>query len=378
MQNRKVVITDYDILTAWGLGINTNWEKLLKGETAIVKNERFSTEHFVSSFAGIIPSLNYNYKKSLVLQMLEKLEANKKPLIENPDLLILATTVGEIDFLEHSIKNKQNNDIQKSSLEYILNKTKKIFNAKKGMLISAACASSSTGVAYAANLIRTGEIQNALIVGCDAITEFIYSGFSALLALDNNTAKPFDKNRNGLTVGEGAAYIFLTSEDFAEEHNLPLNAFVSGYGMSNDANHITGPSRDGSGLANAINKALSSADLTPDDIGVISAHGTGTIYNDSTEMKAFKSVLKNPVPTYSLKGGIGHTMGAAGIIEIIIATKSFQEKIIPPTIGLEQPDCEAEGWVYKKPQPSQAKYCLSVNSGFGGINIAVIIERKLH
>ena len=375
MQN-KVVISDYEILTAYGLGIEHNWQKLIKGKTAIVKNERFSTEHFISSFAGIIPSLNYNAEKSLTLQMLEKLKVNKKPAITNPELLILATTLGEIDFLEQSIINEETSKIQKSHTNYFLNKTKNLFNAKKGILISAACASSTTGIAYAANLIKTGKIQNAIIIGCDAVTEFVFSGFSALLALSGAPAKPFDKNRNGLTIGEGAAYLFLTSENYAKEHDLPINAYISGSGMSNDANHITGPSRDGGGLAEAINKALDSADLTYSDIGAISAHGTGTAYNDSMEMKAFKTVLANPVPTYSLKGGIGHTMGAAGIIEVIIAAKSFQESIIPPTVGLIQTDDEAKGWVNKKPQPSDSKYCLSVNSGFGGINTAVIIEKN--
>ena len=408
MQNQRVVITDYEILTAYGLGIENNWQKLLKGETAITKNKRFLTEQFISSFAALIPTLNQNSPKSLVMQMIEEIKAGRKPAIENPDLLILATTVGEIDFLERSILetidfsknqvlksnskqpvkqikintlgyilNEEVEGILKSSTDLLLNNTKKMFNAKKGMLISAACASSSTGIAYAADLIKTGEIQNALIVGCDAVTEFVYSGFSALLALDEQPARPFDKNRNGLTIGEGAAYLFLASEDYVEKNHLPVNGYVSGYGMSNDANHITGPSRDGKGLANAIKKGLTSANLNPPDIGVISAHGTGTVYNDSMEMKAFKSVFDNSIPIYSLKGGLGHTLGAAGIIEIIIAVKSFQENIIPPTVGLIQPDEEAEGWVNKKPETDNMKYCLSVNAGFGGINTAIVIEKSI-
>ena len=144
--------------------------------------------------------------------------------------------------------------------------------------------------------------------------------------------------------------------------------------MTNDANHITGPSRDGNGLARSIKKTLTAANLTSADIGVISAHGTGTAYNDSMEMKAFKSVFKTPVPIYSIKGGIGHTMGAAGIIEIIIAAKAIEEKLIPPTIGLIQPDEESKGWVNKNPKSNKAKYALSVNAGFGGINTAIIVE----
>jgi 3-oxoacyl-(acyl-carrier-protein) synthase len=376
MLNKKIAITDYEILSAYGIGVDNSWKKLLNGETAIKENKRFSTKNFISSFAATIPDLEYAPEKTLVLQMLEKLQNCRKPLISNPDLLILATTVGEIEILENSIIENKPQNIHKSNTNILLTKIQELFNAKKSMLISTACASSSAGIAYASNMIKAEKVQNALVIGCDAVTEFVYSGFSALMALDSQPAKPFDKNRHGLTVGEGAAYLLLTSYDFAEENNLPVKGYISGHGMSNDANHITGPSRNGDGLARAIKKALLSAELIPSDIGSISAHGTGTVYNDSMEMKAFKSIFKKPIPTYSLKGGFGHTMGATGIIEIIVAAKSLENSIIPQTIGLIQADEEAEDWVCKKTQINNSKYCLSVNAGFGGINNAVIIKKS--
>jgi 3-oxoacyl-[acyl-carrier-protein] synthase II len=376
MLNKKVAIADYEILSAYGMGVKSNWLKLLNSETAIKENKRFSTKSFLSSFAATIPDLEYSSEKTLILQMLETLKSGRKFCIKNPELLILATTVGEIELLENAVIEEDSQYIQESNTDVLLSKVKKLYNAKKSMLISAACASSSAGIAYASDMIKSGKIENALIIGCDAVTEFIYSGFSALMALDSQAAKPFDKNRSGLTLGEGAACIFLTSDDFAVENNLPVKGYISGYGMSNDANHITGPSRDGNGLARAIKKALSNSALLSSDIGVISAHGTGTVYNDSMEMKAFKSVFENPLPVYSLKGGFGHTMGAAGIIEVIVAAESLKEGIILPTIGLIQPDEEAEGWVYKNRQNDNSKYCISVNAGFGGINSAVIIEKS--
>ena len=376
MQKNKVVITDYEMLSAYGRGIENNWQKLLNGKTAINENVRFSCDNFISSYSATISDINYDFDKSLIMQMLEILIAIKKPIINNPDLLIVCSTVGEIDFLENSVLNGKAEEPEKSNINVLLKKAQKMFNAKRGMLFSAACASSSAGIAYAAELIKDGKFNSILVCGCDAVTEFVYSGFSALLALDSHPAKPFDKFRKGLTLGEGAAYLLLTSDDYAKQNKLPVKGFISGCGMSNDANHITGPSRDGNGLCRAIEKAFHSTSIDSSAIDSISAHGTGTVFNDSMEMKAFKSVFKNSVPTYSLKGGLGHTIGAAGLIEVIIAVKSLKENILPPTIGLIEADEEAKNWVYDKPISKKTEYCLSVNAGFGGINTAVIIKKN--
>ena len=244
------------------------------------------------------------------------------------------------------------------------------------MHISSACASSTVGIIQASQLIEQGKIQTAVVIGCDAVSEFVMSGFSALLALGKEKAKPFDENRDGLTIGESAAYVCLVSEEYAMRNNLTILGYIPGGGISNDSNHITGPSRDGSGLARAINSAIRNSNIDIDNIDSISAHGTATRFNDSMEMKAFKAVFKTPVPTYSVKGCIGHTMGAAGILEVITALKSFAEQTLPPTVGTTEVDPEALGWVSTSPVKQQVNSCLSVNSGFGGINAAVIIQSK--
>lgn len=139
---------------------------------------------------------------------------------------------------------------------------------------------------------------------------------------------------------------------------------------------MTGPSRDGYGLALAIHKALHSADIPKSAIGCISAHGTGTVYNDVMEMKAFKRVFGDQgIPTYSIKGGTGHTMAAAGLIEMMIAFQSMRDKIVPPTVNTSEIDEEAKGWVSPNSCPFNGEVTLSTNSGFGGINVALVLRR---
>jgi 3-oxoacyl-[acyl-carrier-protein] synthase II len=195
------------------------------------------------------------------------------------------------------------------------------------------------------------------------------------MALDEFYAKPFDKRRKGLSLGEASSFALIMSESRAKREKRNVIGEVAGWALSNDANHMTGPSRDGSGLARAIKKAMRMADIDDDEIGSISAHGTGTIYNDEMEMKAFHSIFgDNNRPVCSIKGGIGHTMGAAGLVEVIIALKSLSEGIVPPTVNLEDVDENARGWASSSQYPlDKSKMVLSTNSGFGGVNAALVL-----
>ncbi len=224
-------------------------------------------------------------------------------------------------------------------------------------------------------MIRNNHADCVLVVACDSITEFIFSGFSSLMALDREPARPFDKHRAGLNVGEAAAYALLMSEERAARENRPVLGTLAGWGLSDDANHMTGPSRESEGLILAISKALASAGAGPGDVGFISAHGTGTVYNDQMEMRAFRSVFKDAKrPVYSIKGGIGHTMGAAGLVEMIIALRALKERIVPPTVNLTEPDDDARGWVSGGQQAFRAgAFALVTNAGFSGVNTALVL-----
>jgi 3-oxoacyl-[acyl-carrier-protein] synthase II len=146
--------------------------------------------------------------------------------------------------------------------------------------------------------------------------------------------------------------------------------------MSCDANHMTGPSRDGAGLVNAIDKAFLRAGVVSGEVGSVSAHGTGTPYNDAMEMKAFRQIFTDsPVPVYSIKGSLGHTMGAAGLVEMLVALKSMEIQVVPPSANLHEVDPEAVGWVSRQEVRTDGmNVVLSTNSGFGGVNAALVLK----
>lgn len=373
----NVVIVAADCLTPYGMGVEACWQGLLSGKTAISRLSRFATGAFMSDYAATVAGLDYHGGRSLVMQMLERLFTCSAPLVPADAPLYLATTKGEIDFLEMSVLSGSG-DADESSLERLLEKVAALSGAGGGgLVLSAACTSASAAAARGAALIREGGADCVLVVACDAVTEFVFSGFSSLMALDRQPSRPFDRNRAGLSVGEAAAYLLLMSEERAlRERRTPL-AELAGWGMSDDANHMTGPSRESEGMIRAIRAALARASLGEERIDLISAHGTGTPYNDAMEMRAFRSLFgERRPPVYSVKGGIGHTMGAAGLVELIVAVRALSAGVAPPTLNLEQPGDDARGWVLAEPRPLEASgHALVTNAGFSGINTALVLGR---
>ncbi len=370
----KAVAVACDMVSGYGWGIDSCWEGLLSGKTAIKPLERFRPENFPTKKAAVVPGLDPDRDETMVMQMVTHLIDNSVSNIPHDALLILATTNGEIDILEQHILNGTPDAVE-SRPDYLLRKIERLIGLSgPGMIVSAACASSSTAIAQASAMIRNGDHDCVLVIGCDNVSEFVAAGFASLMALDKDMAHPFDINRRGLSLGEATAFMLLMSDSRAERENRPVIAEIAGWGLTSDANHMTGPSRDGSGLALAVRKALQSASISEDDVGSISAHGTGTVFNDSMEMKAFKSVFHGrSVPTYSIKGGIGHTMGSAGLVDIIVAIKSLKEKVSPGTVNLRDIDDEAKGWASPESSTCDSRVTISTNSGFGGINCAVVL-----
>ena len=371
----KAVVVEQDLVTAWGVGASACWRGILSGKPAFSPVERFNTQAFQAHIAALVSGLDAGAADSLVMQMLKPLLAPLAGRLPDGTLVILASTTGEVDFLERHLLSGAAED---SCLDRLLGRILQVLGTRgPGRIVSAACASSSAGVAHAATLITSGARECVLVVACDAVTEFVYSGFSSLMALDPDGARPFDKSRKGLTVGEAAGYVLLMSDELARRENRRVVGEVAGWGMSCDANHMTGPSRDGGGLAYAMGQALKKAGVKPQAVGSISAHGTGTVYNDSMEIKAFGRVFAGTPkpPTYSIKGSIGHTMGAAGLVEMIMAIKSMEEQVIPPSVHLAEIDPEAEGWVTAEAvEAKDMRVVMSTNSGFGGVNVALVLK----
>jgi 3-oxoacyl-[acyl-carrier-protein] synthase II len=368
----QAVVTAYELITPYG-GLEACWAGLRSGVSALSRTDRFETAAFQSQWAGTVQGLNYRQGPSLVFQLLEKLFTTAGNNIPPDARLLLATTTGEVDLLEQAVLSNSGS-VQESGLERLLEKTRGLCGVQdSGTVISSACTSSTAAIALGAAAIREDECDCVLVVACDALTEFVFAGFSSLMALDPDGARPFDANRKGLSVGEGAGYLLLMSEERALKEKRPVLGTVAGWGLSNDANHMTGPSRDGAGLARAIRTALRLAETDEKQLGFICAHGTGTPYNDTMELLAFQSVFSSPRPLFSVKGGMGHTMGAAGLIETVLTFKCLQEHCVLPTIRLQQPDELAAGRVSAEAVPTTARIALSTNAGFGGVNAALVL-----
>ena len=372
----KAVAVACDLVSPYGWGVDACWQGLLSGRTAIRRFERFSGESFPAEKAGFVEGLDPERDETLVMQMVRPLIEKSASRIPADALLLLATTNGEIDILERSVLTGAP-DAAGSRPECLLEKVGDLCGlGGRGIVVCAACASSSAAVAQGAAMIRDGDEDCVLVVACDNVSEFVAAGFASLMALDENMARPFDRRRKGLSLGEAAAFVLLMSNARAAREGRPVLAEVAGWGLTSDAHHVTGPVRDGSGLALALHKALNSAEVRAEAVGSISAHGTGTVYNDSMEMKAFKSVFQGRrLPTYSLKGGIGHTMGTAGLVDVIVAIKTLLEERVPPTVNLWEVDDEAAGWAFPEARSCGSAVTVSTNSGFGGVNCALVLRR---
>ena len=367
----KTVITQYDCVTAYGAGAQPLWDGISRGVTALSpRPPAFS--HLQTGCVGVVPEDALGTGESRLMRLVTPLAAGLRITPPEDAALIVASTVGEIDYLETALLTGKGAAEQSRLLDLPEKIAASFQLSRPGILISSACASSTVALTRADALIREGRASAALIVGVDAVSEFILAGFASLMALDPEKARPFDRDRAGLSGGEAAVAVLLMSDERAEKEGRTPLARILGGGMSCDANHMTGPSRDGAGLARAITNALRHVDQ--DSVAMIAAHGTGTLYNDAMEMKALKTVFPRPRPTFSVKGGTGHTMGGAGLIQTIAAVEALAAESAPPTVGLRHVCEEAAGWASSDPRPVDGNRALIVNAGFGGVNAAVILE----
>lgn len=376
---KEVVITAAAVVTGLGDTLEQTWQRLLAGECAFAPVDRFETAAFTSSIAACVPDLAPATNGSRLTALLERLLVDFDPVPADSRLL-LATTKGAIDLLESRRRSEVFPEGPGREIlpGIILNYLKKQFGIESPACnVNAACASSTIAVARGAAAIAHGRTEAAVVVCADLVSEFVFSGFSALKALDPAGSRPFDCNRAGLTLGEGAAALLLMSRERAIRENRPVLARVLGWGAANDAHHITAPARDGCGLILAVRRALETAGLTAEKVSGISAHGTGTLYNDLMELTAFQTLFgEGCPPLHSVKGAIGHTLGAAGGIEVALGIRSLATGLLPPTVGLEEADLAANGRVSAAAQPFTGEILLSTNSGFGGINGALLLGRE--
>jgi len=370
------LITDSAAVTALGMDLHALWERLLKGDSGIGPVRRFRTDSYNSGMAACMEDLTSSGSRSMAYDLLDRLFINMGAV--PPDsFLITASTKSGIDSLERSCRglpSDADDCIQSLVSGYI---SARLSLTGGTLNINAACASSTIALIRGASLIELGRADSVLVCCFDIVTEFIFSGFCALQAMSPAPCMPFDRDRKGMSIGEGAAALLLMSPERAEREGRSSLGRLSGWGVSNDAFHVTAPDMDGAGLILAVNKALQGAGIPVDAVSAICAHGTGTVYNDAMELKAFRRVFGDRMPpVFSVKGAIGHTMGASGGIEAALCLRTMETGIIPPTTGFMNPEEGAEGIVCNKPVANYCNYMLSTNSGFGGVNAAIILRKE--
>ena len=244
-------------------------------------------------------------------------------------------------------------------------------------LIANACASGANAVGHAWELLRTGQAERVLAGGYDALSHLVFSGFDSLQALSPNRCRPFDAHRDGLALGEGAAIFALETVQSAEARGAEILGEIVGYGAATDCHHLTQPHPLGDAALASMNAAVSSANLRPDQIGYINAHGTGTSLNDSAEAAAinrFAGEHRKNLPVSSTKSGIGHLLGAAGAAEAVVCLMALREQWLPPSL-LETPDVACEFPIVRTPTSAKLEYALTNSFGFGGANASLILRR---
>lgn len=245
--------------------------------------------------------------------------------------------------------------------------------------VSTACASGTDALGIAAGKIRTGQADIMIAGGIDLLSSFALAGFHSLQALTHDKVRPFDRNRNGLALGEGAAFIVLESEKHASKRDAPIYARVSGYATRADANHLTGPHREGRGLSAAIRGAFFDGEMDFSELDYINAHGTGTPYNDLMETKAIKNVFGDMayrIPVSSTKSMLGHSFGAAGVIEAICCLLAIRTGVIPPTINFNERDVECDlDYTVNGAAEKKVRVSMSQSAGFGGQNSAILFAQ---
>ena len=408
--DRRVVITGLGAISPIGNNVNEIWKSIEDKKCGIDEITAFDTTNFKTKLAGEIK--NYDSSKYFDVKQAKRLdkvsqyaiisarEAFKDSKItkENTNLnnvgIFVGSGIGGIETIQKQCETnmlKGNNRVSPMFIPMgIVNMPTgniAIDLGLKGESISivTACSSATHSIGEAYRTIKHGYEEVVLAGGSEApICEVGLAGFENMKALSHSTDKnrasiPFDKERSGFVMGEGAAVIVLEELEHAKKRGAHIYAEIIGYGATSDAYHITSPDPNGEGGATAMKRSIDDAKIAPEEIDYINAHGTSTHLNDSTETKAIKAVLKDyakKVKVSSTKGNTGHLLGAAGSIEAIISIKAIENSLIPPTINYKVPDEECDlDVVPNEPIKQDINIVMSNSLGFGGHNASIILRK---
>lgn len=397
---RRVVITGLGAVTSIGLGKDEFWNNLIKGKSGISKVESFDTSKHFTHNGGEIKNFKaeeFLDKKKVKLMArashlaiaaakfaLKDANVQLSNLSNKGVAVCLGTTGGEAQEIEKIdltwVKQSHNEVNRWSIIQYPVNNISSNLATElkaQGInrMFTTACAAGNYAIGHGFDLLRAGKAELVIAGGADAFSYLAFTGFNQLSAVAPEKCQPFDKNRKGMMVGEGAGVLILETLESALDRGAQIYAQVLGYGLSCDAFHMTNPQIEG--VADCMIKALKEAGLDPDNVDYISAHGTGTRHNDRTESAAINVVFNNrKVPVSSIKSIIGHTMGAASALEAIACCLSIKNSIVAPTINFETPDPECDiDCVPNSARKMEVNVALNNGFAFGGNNCCLVLKK---
>lgn len=410
-QRRRVVITGMGMISPLGNDLASSWAGMMKGECGVEPITKFDTTDFPCTIAAFVKGfdpLNYMDKRDarrmapfLHFAMAATQEAITAAgvdfSLEDPVRVgvEIGSAIGGSDVVEEQrmvLAEKGAKKVNPTAIPALLINMPGCFVAithnLRGPVNASvtACATGISGIGEGMRRIVWGDADMMLAGGTEsAITPVTVSAFGRLTALSrrNETPKkaitPFDANRDGTVVGEGAGVVVLESLEHAQARGARILAEVVGYSLTSDAFHISSPREDGTSAARAMQNAIREAGLEPHQVDYIAAHGTGTPMNDAIETKAIKLAMGEAaydIPVSSIKSMTGHTLGAAGALSAIAAIKAMHEGYIPPTINLDTPDPECDlDYVPNEPRRAEVKVALVNGFGFGGQNASVVLKK---
>lgn len=392
---KTIVVTGVGVVSPYGIGMDCLQTGILSGKSCLAKIKDLypglegSTAH-VGSLPLAGKDNTHRYSRSDRLAMVAAEDAVKDFDRESSAFresgVIMASTVAGLSEIEPEISRDprawyRHDDGLLRAASYPAAHVADAVGEHLGVngprcAVSAACASSAMALALAANLLLDGAAPLMLAGGSDALCPFTLSGFNSLQALDPDPCRPFDQNRKGLNLGEGAAVLVLETLDRAMARNANVLAVLRGWAMTNDAFHSTAPQTEGNGLADCMRLAMEMAEVGCDEIGYVNAHGTGTPLNDIAETHAYEAVFRersHPVPVSSTKSYFGHCLGAAGALEAAITIVAVRCEALLPTLRLTDPiESASVNWLRGEVLQQALPLAMSVSAGFGGSNAALI------
>ena len=405
-RNKRIVVTGIGLVTPLGADVKSSWNYLIEGKDArnpitlfdtsgcrchegaeVVRDHLPSPQHFGRGSLSRASALALPAIEE-ALEQARLLGKDGKCLISDLPMSV-STSAGAMEWGESFLRRvlsehpyrKLGKIAQYQSQQQILDFQKSFGIQGHSMIVGNACASGANAIGHGADLIRAGFTECVLVGGYEALTELLFVGFDCLQALSPTSCRPFDQKRDGLMLGEGAAFLVLETAEHACQREVEVLCELAGYGQSTDQYHLTHPSPNGTSLTEAMNQAFEQAGTSYEDIGYINAHGTATPANDQAEVQSyvsFFSELPSHVRVSSTKAAIGHTLGAAGAIEAVFTIMGLKEGRFPPQLNTQEPIEEVIDHLVSfgsenqnKDQPCAA---MTVNLGFGGSNAALLFR----